>query len=239
MIQNIQKYSLNELIQVAEKKYPLTFEPVKIGGISLSILQIKDLESYIDKLAQTQEQIELPFWAKIWPASVLLTHFLLKHLSTNSNKTVLEIGAGLGLCGLFLAKKGFKVILSDIEPDALLFMQINILKNKLDKNAEVKKIDFIESQKIEPVDYIIGSEVLYLEHSYRPLVKFLSKNLKAKKENEVILSQSYTRKSSHFFDLAKKEFHIQQKTIGYKSQDDTDNEKFLCNIFRLKLKKYV
>ncbi|KUJ95603.1 MAG: hypothetical protein PWR24_1948 [Desulfonauticus sp.] len=234
------KYSEMDLVSLqslAEQKFTLFFEPLKVADIELHIAQIKDLEQYLDKLVESQEQINLPYWAKIWPASLLLSYFLLKYLPAEGK--VLEIGAGLGICGLFLAAKGMEVTISDVEEDALLFAQINILKNNLQKKARVQKVDFTTAVLQEKYDYIIGSEVLYLEDTYRPLLKFFLKNLKNNSQSEVILAQNYTRKAKKFFSLAQKEFHIQEKTIGYKSQDPEDKEKFLCQIYRMRAKKHV
>ncbi|MDQ7032071.1 MAG: methyltransferase [Desulfonauticus sp.] len=235
----LKSMSLNELLSKAEQKYPLTFEPVKVGNLTIELAQIKDLENYLDQLAQTEDKIHLPFWAKIWPASILLSHFLVKYLPLEREVQVLEIGAGLGICGLFLAKKGFKVVISDIEEDALLFIQINVLKNNLSQNVSVRALDFTQTQSVLKADYIVGSEVLYQEKYYRSQVKFFLNNLKPAQKSEIILAQSYTRKASSFFKLAQKEFNIQQKTLGYKSQDNIDKEKFLANIYRLTPKKHV
>jgi len=235
-VQKIQKLSLEELIDLAHQKFPLAFEKVSIGQESLELGQIADLEAYIDQLAGREEKIVLPFWAKIWPASILLSYFLDKYLKVDGQKTVLEIGSGLGICGLFLAKKGMNVIISDIEPDALLFIQINILKNGLENKARVAMVDFTKTKLTVPADYIIGSEVLYLKESYNNLVEFLKSNLKPNHVSRIFLAQSYTRQPGDFFALAQKYFDHQVKTIGFKAKDDS-GEKFLANIHQLRLKR--
>ena len=46
-----------------------------LGSLSIDILQITDLPAYIDRLAARSapgEKLVLPFWAKLWPASLPL-----------------------------------------------------------------------------------------------------------------------------------------------------------------------
>ena len=230
--------SLKELLEIANSKFETYFEPVKVGDHCLEILQIKHMDQYIDKLvdeASPGQKIELPFWAKIWPASVLLSYFINSLQAPQEKTTLLEIGAGIGLCGLFAALKGFDVVISDYTDDALLFTRINILKNNLQNKAEVAKIDFTRDRLNQKFDYILGSEVLYQEESYRPLVKFLLAHLKSTPRAEIILAKDFRRGAKKFFRLAPKEFKIAEKTIGYRqeSEDRSQAERFLCTIYRL------
>ncbi|MGM0425157.1 MAG: methyltransferase, partial [Thermodesulfobacteriota bacterium] len=71
--------SLQELLDIANSKYQVHFETVKVGDHELQILQLADMEEYVDYLAETLhygEKLELPFWAKIWPTSILLSYYL-------------------------------------------------------------------------------------------------------------------------------------------------------------------
>ena len=233
---------LEELLEIANSKFETYFEPVKVGEHTLEILQIAEMDRYIDKLvnqARPDQKIELPFWAKIWPASILLSYFINSMQVETSQKNLLEIGAGIGLCGLFAALKGFDVIISDYSDDALLFAQINILKNKLQNKATVAKVDFTKDRLNQKFDYILGSEVLYQEKSYRPLIKFFLAHLKSTPHAEVILAKDYRRAAKKFFSLAPKEFKIAEKTIGYRqeSEEGAQGERFLCTIYRLHPRK--
>jgi predicted nicotinamide N-methyase len=229
---------LAELLEQAEAKYRTRFEPVTIGDHTLEVLQLADMEDYIDRLAATagQEGIELPFWAKIWPTSVLLSHFILK-LPADPALCVLEIGAGIGLCGLIAAKHGFSVRISDNHPDALLFARINILKNGLDDLADVACIDFAKDESDRRYPLILGSEVVYRQEDYSPLVRFLKHHLDTGPSAMALLAHSYGRQSEGFFQLAGESFHIQDKTIGYKERSDSDEggaaDRHLCTISKL------
>ncbi|MFP4314858.1 MAG: class I SAM-dependent methyltransferase [Desulfovibrionales bacterium] len=235
--------SMEDLLILARKKYDVTFETINIGKYGLKILQLADMGSHIEDLAEqvrNEEKLELPFWAMIWPSSILLSHFI-QRMDPAKGSAMLEIGAGVGICGLFAAKHGFEVTLTDISDDALLFAQINILKNGLQNNARVQKIDFTQSAGPQAYDFIIGSEVTYVEDTYRSLVKFLLNTLKPEPGAEVILSKNYKLKAKKFFSLAEKEFAIKTQTIGYKERTEKEQsaapEKHLSQIIRMRPKR--
>jgi len=231
------KDNLDTLLQKAGQKFQVGFEPVKINNITLDILQIRNMDEYLEKLADKNSStapLELPFWAKIWPASILMSYSL-DQLENAPQKTVLEIGAGVGLCGLYSAALGFRTKITDNNKDALLFSQINALKNNLEDRIKVCHADMKDSSLENRFDYILGSEILYIEKLNQALVEFISAHLKP--GGRAILSADYKRQSNKFFQLAAEHFDIQQKTIGYKeANSEGKQEKFLCSIYSLKRK---
>ena len=235
---------LKILLDIAGEKFKVHFEPVTAGGRTLRILQISDMETYVDKLAEEAELsgVDLPFWAKIWPASVLISHYI-QSLPVRPGQSMLEVGAGVGVSGLFAAAHGFEVVISDINPEALLFTQINILENELSGSAQVRKVDFARDRLKERFDFILGSEILYIEDLHRPLIKFLLAHISRAPEAEIILGKNYKRKAARFFKLAAQDFLFSEKTIGCRTKDaesgEEDVERHLCTICRLKARKQV
>ncbi len=242
-IKKMNRDTLQNLLTQAREKFEVEFEPVTINDTTLDVLQIKNLDEYIDELATKSSAqktpIQLPFWAKIWPASIMLSYNL-KHLpAPNGEETLLELGAGVGVCGLYAACLGFSAIITDNDPEALLFARINALQNGLGDKVEVLHLDMAgQSGLNRGTDYILGSEILYVEDLNRPLIKFLTKHLNP--GGEVLLGCEYKRHSRKFFKLAAEKFHIREKTIGYKERktgEGEKQEKFLCKIYSLKRKK--
>ncbi|MFP4213856.1 MAG: class I SAM-dependent methyltransferase [Desulfohalobiaceae bacterium] len=236
---------LQELLQQAKSKYQLRFETVKVGESSLQVLQLADMENYVDHLAETLpygQKLELPFWAKIWPTSILLSYYL-QRMGLQQQGTMLELGSGVGVCGLFAAQQGYQVVISDTHEDALLFSRINILQNNLQDRAEVAKVDFTSHRLQHSFHYILGSEILYQEDCYRPLLDFLQHHMAPGPDSEAILAKSYNLKAEKFFQLAHKEFQVQEKTLGYRqqapAQEQSSPEKYLSQIYRLRPLKNV
>lgn len=240
--------NLEELLEIAESKYQTKFETLKIGANKLEILQFRDMEKYIEELDSRtgiNESIELPFWAKIWPTSILLSYYL-ERLKIPPETHILEIGGGIGICGLFAAMQGYNVTISDVNQDALLFAQINILKNNLEKRAQTQKIDFTRDRTNRKYKFIIGSEALYREETYRPLIKFFWNHIELEPDSEIILANHYQIRAKKFFKFARQEFDIQEKTIGFRQSSHNKGdenqealEKHLCKIFRLRPLRYV
>lgn len=232
--------TLESVLGTIAQQYKTAFEPVAIDDDHLELLQIQNMTEFIESLAGNTSALDLktfPLWAKIWPAS-MLTSYALKSLPYAPGRTLLELGAGLGLCGLYAARLGFETTISDIIPDSMLFAQANVLKNNLQDKACVRKVDFTKDALDQRFDFIVGSEIVYMEELHRPLLKFLLNHLAKAPHAEVLLSLRFQRKTSKFFKLAEKEFHIQQKVIGYKDTNTNgEEERKLCAIYRLKPRK--
>jgi len=231
---------LDELLDYAGRSYSVGFEPVSAGGHTLEILQITNMAEYVERIAEAagKNGIELPFWAKIWPSSMLVAH-MISTMSLKPEATVLEIGAGVGVCGLAAAASGHQTVITDINPDALLFARINALKNGLGDKVTVQRADFSEDRLGRRFDVIIGAEVLYIEKLHRGLAKFLEAHIKRQPGAEIIMARDHKRKAMRFFKLVEEEFHQAQKTIGCKSTDNGETERYLCDIIRLMPKKLV
>jgi predicted nicotinamide N-methyase len=232
--------TLEGLLAIARERYDIAFEKVAVGRYELDLLQIADMAAHIDELAEQSsgdKRIELPFWARIWPTSILLSYHI-QRMNPAEGSSMLEIGAGIGVCGLFAARHGFKVTISDINEDALLFARINVLKNGLGDRAQVRKIDFTKPIP-QTFHYIIGSEVIYIEDSYRPLLKFLLATIDQAPGAEVVLAKSYNLKAKKFFDLADREFVIKSQTMGFRETGEggPGGEKHLAQILRMRSRK--
>lgn len=232
---------LDELLAYADERYGICFEPVAIGDIKLQILQIADMTAQVDKAlaeAGSKGKVQLPFWARIWPTAMLLSYFVQRLPA--EGRTMLEIGAGVGVAGLFAAAHGIRTTITDVHPDALVFAQINVLKNGLADRAEVMACDFAADRLERRFDTILGSEVLYLEDLHRGLVKFLLAHVERAPHAEVILARDFRRKADRFLKLAQDEFTVEEKTIGCKADDpEFGVQRHLCSIHRLRPRKTV
>jgi predicted nicotinamide N-methyase len=233
--------TLEGLLAIVRERYQVAFEKLTVGKYELDILQIADMAAHIEELAEGADRetnLELPFWARIWPSSILLSYYL-QRMDPAQGATMLEIGAGIGVCGLFAARHGFRVTISDINKDALLFARINVIKNCLQDRVQVRRVDFTQAALPRKYHYIIGSEVLYIEDTYRPLVKFLLDSLDSGPGAEIILAKSYNLKAKKFFALADREFVVKSQTMGFREKETTGSggEKHLSQIIRMRSKK--
>ncbi len=225
---------LDALMARLESKYAIQIEPLTIGEKTIKIAQLKNLEEHFLSLLNTDEELEvkdLPFWAKIWDASFLLAHFMGRQPVTLGRK-ILEIGAGIGVVGVYAALCGHRVVLSDINEEALLFARVNVLLNNATQ-AEVRKIDWNDTTQQETFDVIIGSEVVYDRECYPLLVDFLDRTLTP--DGIIFLAKHHGLDTPKFFSELTKRFQFKEKVQTIKS--DGEEQQIALYAIRRKMKK--
>ncbi|BCS87417.1 class I SAM-dependent methyltransferase [Pseudodesulfovibrio sediminis] len=229
---------IGALIDIAVREFgEVDFETVTVGDVSLEVLQIKHMQKYLDKLmdkSRSGKQITLPLWAKVWP-SCLVLGYTLTRFPFAKGASILEVGAGCAVNGMVMASLGYDVAVSDIEPFALLFSKINVLKNGLEDKVALHRADFTCDSMDCRFDYIIGCEVLYEESAYEPVADFMDENLAETSSAEILLAMDQKRQGRKFFDRASEKFMMMKSAANYK--DEKTGEENVVNLFRLKRKQ--
>jgi ribosomal protein L11 methylase PrmA len=108
--------------------------------------------------------------------------------------------------------------LTEYDAHALNFARANALINKC-PTLEIRKLDWYKPDLQNLFDHIVGSEVLYKEESFQPLLKLFKKLLKP--TGEVILvgeirkhDRAFYRAMEPFFNLK-----IQRKVLRTKNEN--------------------
>ncbi|MEF2144995.1 MAG: methyltransferase [Desulfovibrionaceae bacterium] len=228
---------LEELLERARSCFgEVVFERVELSGGPLDILQIKDMPAYIDKLLAKSGaggKVELPLWARVWPTNIALSLFLEK-CPFPDGAQFLEIGAGIGLAGLTLARRGFTVTISDLEPDALLFCRINALRNGLGDQVRIEQVDFTKDRLERRFQAVIGCEILFREVFFAPLAAFVAAHLDDRPDAEVILGSDGLREGRGFFQLIQSDYDMMRKDVPY-TDTESGERKNAC-LYRLRRK---
>jgi len=125
--------NLDALLERIGDRYETETSEVALRGIRLKLLQIKDMAAYIEEVIERAGEgaVRLPYWAKVWEASLVLADYLLglpEFAPGAAPRHIIELGAGLGVPGLFAAAAGHDVTLTDCEPEALEFTQATALE---------------------------------------------------------------------------------------------------------------
>jgi len=178
---------------------------ISVGSRSFFILRVRDTNTLLQKVqpeAFARDE-RLPYWAELWPSSIELARSCLEEMSLQ-DKSVLELGCGLGLAGIVAAAAGAHVRVSDYEPDALIFAQYNALKNLpqhvVDSRVEFCLLDWRTDQEPEPVDVIIAADVVYEQKSFVPILDFVRRALK--KDGWAVFTDPDRSTGMPFFALA-------------------------------------
>ncbi len=132
------------------------------------------VRSVDDLLSQNLSADEIPFWAVPWHASVGLCQFLCEHRDVVRGRRVLELGAGLGLCGIVARWLGGEVTLNDYQPDALEFALWNAEQNGVG-HVQTLLADWRRFPETEPFDVVIAADILYERRLHGDLQEVLQK----------------------------------------------------------------
>jgi len=212
---------LEMLLGRIREKFDARFEELVIDGQTLDMLSVNNMQSHLGELInrrRIQNPLkDLPLWAKVWPASLVLGRFV-RRLDPQG-KSLLEIGAGCGAGGLIAARYNLsRVLLTDVNEYALLFAEANVLKNGLENTVGVCRADVCATRLEERFDFILASEMLYLEELHRPILKFLVHHLAP--GGKAVFCTDLARDQKRFFKLAARDFSVREHTIGLRSTDD-------------------
>lgn len=217
-------------------KYQVEFDELAVDGQSLRILGIANMAEWLDKLAASGKIAnplrDLPLWAKVWPASIVLGRFVRKY--GPQGKSMLEIGGGSGVCSLVASRYGFaKITLTDVNGEALDFARANVEENGLADLIEVKRLDVAAPGLTLPgkVDFICAAEVLYLPALHRPLLRFVERNLA--KGGRAFFCVDLKREKKQFEKMAAELFHVQSGCVGVKSHAEEGDGRALYKIIIL------
>jgi predicted nicotinamide N-methyase len=128
---------------------------------------------YTDLLA-LDPATPFPYWAKVWPSAIALVKVLQKHPSLIRDKTVLELGAGIGLPSLLMANEAKTIQVSDYDSEAVELFRKNIAHLQL-HNVQALQMDWNDlPENIDP-EVIILSDVNYDPTQFESLTKLIQK----------------------------------------------------------------
>jgi len=127
-------------------------------------------------LLESDPATPFPYWAKVWPSSIALHNVLQKHPSLIRDKTVLELGAGIGLPSLMMAGITNSIQISDYNLDAVELLRKNIEHLELE-NAEALKLDWNALPETIHPEVIILSDVNYDPTQFETLTKLIERFL--------------------------------------------------------------
>lgn len=184
-------------------------ETFRFGNHQLKIKRISDLDKLIDQISdkEFEKDERLPYWAELWPSAIGLCRFLAGHEELIRNKSVLELGCGLGLTSLIIsALKPHRFLATDYEPNALRMTELNFKLNDL-QPPSTAILDWRAPRLNEQFEIIAASDVAYEERFFEPLVHLFGKFMRP--GGQIILAEPSRSIAQKFFDLL--------KSYGYQS----------------------
>jgi len=165
--------------------------------LTVHICRPKSEDAVIEYYIEKKQFDADPYWAALWPsARALSAHLAHMHFDDEEEatehshggfsirgKTVAELGCGLGLVGITLAKLGAKsVTLFDREPLCLECANRSAELNDVESIVKTEVLDWnapADKNKLNNFDILVAADVLYERHAVEPVSEFCSNFVKA------------------------------------------------------------
>ena len=188
-----------------KKQLKLAFEPLKVQKYRLNLLKATDLEQLLDGKDPLKNVSDFPLWTRLWEAAIVLANYFAGQ-KPQPGTSLLELGAGLGASGLVAAAVGYEVTLTDFEERIQQFQRINAAASNL-PGVRFEFLDWFNPSDIGQYDVIAGSEILYRDEFFEPLIHIFKTALRP--GGEIVLSHDASRRNiAPFFELAQQDFTI-------------------------------
>ena len=166
--------------------------------IKLYIPDQEKIKEQYEFLQSGGTQVVFPYWAKLWPSAKALVSFLNEHREIITDKTVLELGAGLGLPSIFAGFFAQNIICTDQDPDAIIIAEKSALLNRVN-NFSTAGFDWTEFEKIPEAEIIIASDICYDPRQLDAIGLLFDKQLK---QGKTIVMSTPPRLSSRDFIIS-------------------------------------
>ena len=172
------------------RRFEVITETVALGPMRLDFLRVADPDVVLDQIVEEEDrreklsgesrhgnELHLPYWAELWDSAVGMGWFLVDRRSDFAHQELatLDLGCGMGFAGIVAAAFGQRVLLADLERDALLFAQYNALPYS--SRVRTRALDWQVAQLNERFDLILGADVLYDRTQWAHLEPFWRRHL--------------------------------------------------------------
>ena len=178
------------------KQYETDVSPLAVGDHRFKFFVPKSLDPFLDK-----EDVfkEFPLWSKIWEASIVLANHLAA-MPVDPKRRLLEIGCGIGVAGIVAARCGHRVTMTEYNRDSLNFARANARVNHIPASTapEIVALDWTKPALEGRFQMILGSEVIYKEEYFEPLLALFRRYLMP--GGEILLAEGLRKTSMAFFE---------------------------------------
>jgi predicted nicotinamide N-methyase len=165
----------NALVTALNRRFRTSVEDATIDAHTFSILRPANSDDLIREEDFVKDE-RLPYWADVWPSSLILAGKLLE--LDGHGKTALELGCGVGLSTLAATTAGYDVLSTDYYEDALDVTRANVFRN-LGTLARTRLVDWRHlPDDLGKFDLVFASDVLY-EKEYAELLPVILDGLLA------------------------------------------------------------
>jgi len=146
----------------------------RIGETELRLAEVERPDDMVHAVYPdaVTEHGDAPVWMITWPAALALAEWVTVS-GEPAGKRVLELGCGTAAPGIAAARAGgTRVLCTDYDPLALRMAAHNARMNGC-ATLETGRLDWYRPALQERFDLLLGSEIVYFEKSFPPLLSVL------------------------------------------------------------------
>lgn len=190
------------------------------GGHAYRVQALKDLQQYADPDHVAERAgISSAQWSLFghpWPSGLVLAEYMSGH--DVAGKRILELGCGLALASLVLARRGADVTASDHHPLAADFLRRNSEANGLPAISFTR----LDWERPDPAlgrfDMIIGSDILYERRYVELLDGVIERHAQARAE--VIVTDPGRGNAGRFARVLKAQgYAVQEQHMAFEPDE--------------------
>ena len=157
------------LVLALNRRFRTSIQEAIVGEHVFSILKPANADDLIREEDFVKDE-RLPYWADVWPSSLILAGKLLE--LDGAGRSALELGCGVGLSTLAATTAEFEVLSTDYYQDAIDVTRANVFRN-LGTTAHTRLVDWRHIPKdLGTFDLVFASDVLY-EKEYALLLPII------------------------------------------------------------------
>lgn len=195
--------------------------------VAICITEVNDPYLLLDRAveqesrgtADASRRERLPYWAEVWPSAVALVRWFWENRPEPPDGETWELGCGLGLTGISLAKLGWRIHATDFVEDALVFAQANAADNQVASRYRVSYLDWHHPAG-GPTACVVASDVVYERKNHLPLAQAVHQLLLP--GGRFYLSDPQRPLAAHFVALLQERgyaHHVEPYLFQWKSQE--------------------
>lgn len=172
-----------------------------VEGLQICTPSPIDVEEKYKISAENNADMMFPYWTRLWPSSIAMSRYIRLHSEEFSGKSILELGAGLGLPSFIASPIADKVLVTDYVPEAIVWLEENIKRLGLN-NVDAEILDWTKPVTVK-ADIVLMSDLCYDPESFDPLIRVINHYLD--QNTRVIIALPERVISGQFYHLVSKD----------------------------------
>ena len=185
-----------------DRRFGLVLRSHRIGEMDLRVAQVDRVDDMVREVYPDAVSVhgDAPVWMITWPAALGLAEHLVFNEEVDG-KLVLELGCGTAAPGIAVERSGARVVCTDYDPLALAMAAHNAEMNGC-RAFEPHLLDWYNPDLAGGFDLVVGSEIVYFEKSFSPLLSVLRRYAGA--EGRIILSDQGRPQMKPFLEMCRR-----------------------------------